>query len=126
MSKDYRDQTDIGIFLKNIFGLPLLNQVDVENCIIEDFISIMPKPQKLNEYMDYIIENYIDSGALFPISMWAETNSSSERTTNACESFHSKYNSLFYTHHQDIYTFLEILKKIQIDTKIAIQSATQF
>lgn len=125
MSKDYRDQTEIGLFLKNIFGLPLLNQEDVENCIIEDFISIMPKHEKLNEFMDYIIENYIDSGAKFPISMWAEMNSSSERTTNVCESFHSKYNSLFYTHHPDIYTFLEILKKIQIDTKIAIRTATQ-
>ncbi|KAL4121290.1 hypothetical protein QTP88_013834 [Uroleucon formosanum] len=90
LSKDYRDQTEIGLFLKNIFGLPLLNQEDVENCIIEDFISIKPKHEKLNEFMDYIIENYIDSGAKFPISIWAEMNSSSERTTNACESFHSK------------------------------------
>jgi hypothetical protein len=73
---------------------------------------------KNNEFMDYIIKNYIDSGAKFPIFIWAEMNSSSERTTNACESFHSKYNSLFY----NIYTFLEILKKL---TKIAIRTATQ-
>jgi len=33
------------------------------------------------------------------ISIWAEIRSSSERITNACESFHHKYNSLFYTHH---------------------------
>jgi len=100
-SKDYCNQTEIGLFLKNIFGLPLLNEEDVENCIIEDFISIMPKHEKLDEFIDYLMENYIDSGAKFPISMWAEMSSSSERTTNACESFHSKYNSLFYTHHPD-------------------------
>jgi len=53
--------------------------------------------------------------------MWAEISSSSERTKNTCESFHLKYNSLFYTHHPDTY-FLEILKKIQIDIKIAIHT----
>lgn len=86
------------LILINLFGLPLLNQVDSENYIIEDFIFIMPKHQKLNEFMDNIIENYTDSGVKFPISMWAKMNRSSERTTNACESIHSKYNSLFYTH----------------------------
>jgi len=39
-------------------------------------------------------------------------------TTNACESFHHKYNSLFYTHHPDIFGNI---KKIQIDTKISVQ-----
>jgi hypothetical protein len=42
--------------------------------------------------------------------MWAKINSSSERTTNSCESFY-KYNLLFYIHHPIIYTFLEIFKK---------------
>jgi len=57
-----------------------------------------------------LIENYIDSGAKFPISMWTVISSSSERTTNVYESFRSKYNLLFYRHHSDIlYTFLEIL-----------------
>jgi len=35
--------------------------------------------------------------------MWVEISSSSERTTNACESFHNKYNLLLYTHHPDIF-----------------------
>ena len=57
--------------MKNILGLPLLNEDDVENYIIEDFISTMPKHEKLDEFMDYLIENYIDCGTKFPISMWA-------------------------------------------------------
>jgi len=32
----------------------------------------MPKHEKLDEFMDYLIENYIDSGAKFLISMWVE------------------------------------------------------
>jgi len=55
--------------------------------------------------------------------MWAEMISSPERTTNKCKSFHSKFNSLFYSPHPDIYAFIRILKKIQIDTKIAIRTA---
>lgn len=59
--------------------------------------------------MDYLTKNKIDSDANFPIAMWAETTNSSESTTtNACDIFLSKYNSLFYTPHPDIYTFLEI------------------
>ncbi|KAF0756117.1 Uncharacterized protein FWK35_00004773 [Aphis craccivora] len=50
-------------------------------------------------------------------------SSSSERTTNACESFHSKFYSCFYTPHPDIYSFLEILKQIQIDIKTLIQTS---
>jgi len=41
---------------------------------------------------------------------------------NACESFYSKFNSLFYTSHQNIFQFLEILKQCQTDAKIKMQS----
>jgi len=38
--------------------------------------------------------------------------------------FHPKFNSYFYTPHSDIiYSFLEILTKIQIDTNILIQTS---
>jgi hypothetical protein len=56
---------------------------------------IMLEHEKLQDFMDYLTENYIVSEAKFSISMWAEMTSSSERTTNACESFHSKLNSFF-------------------------------
>ncbi|KAF0686992.1 Uncharacterized protein FWK35_00038294, partial [Aphis craccivora] len=110
------DVSEIGQFLKNIFGLPMLNEHDIEMNFTEDFMSIKPNDEKLNQFMDYLVENYIDTQSDFPPHTWAEMSSSSERTTNACESFHSKFNSCFYTPHPDIYSFLEILKKIQIDT----------
>lgn len=43
-------------------------------------------------------------------------------TTNACESFHAKSNSLFYNSHPNIFQLLEILKQVQTDSKIKIQS----
>lgn len=54
-------------------------------------------------YVDYLTENYVDSEAKFAISLRAEMTSISNRPTNACESFYLKFNSLFYSHHQDIY-----------------------
>jgi hypothetical protein len=50
-------------------------------------------------------------------------SNSSELTTNACESFHSKFNSCFYTPHPEIASF-RILekKKIQINIKIVVQT----
>ena len=47
---------------------------------------------------------------------------SMQRTTNACESFHSKFNFFFYTSHSNIHQFLNILKQCQTDTYIKITS----
>jgi hypothetical protein len=52
-----------------MFGLPLLNKEDLEKCFVEDFMSYIAGRLKLTEFMDYLIENYTDYGAKFPISM---------------------------------------------------------
>lgn len=38
---DYRNQTEVGIFLKNIFGLHLFNKEVDEKCVVEHCIPIM-------------------------------------------------------------------------------------
>lgn len=43
-------------------------------------------------------------------------------TTNACESFHSHFNSSFYSTHPNIFIFIEKLKEIKIETYIKINS----
>lgn len=48
-----------------------------------------------------------------------------DKTTSACESFHSKFNSLFDPHYPDIYIFLEVLKKNQTDNQILIKTSTK-
>lgn len=44
------------------------------------------------------------------------------RTTNACESFHSEFNSSFYEAHPDLYTFTDTLLLFQNKTYIKINS----
>jgi hypothetical protein len=77
---------------------------------------------KLEEFFDYILENYIENYSLFPPSMWAEYTSSIERTTNCCESFHSKFNRCFYSANPNIFQFMNVLKEIQIETYVKVQN----
>jgi hypothetical protein len=54
--------------------------------------------------------------AKFPPSIWGELSSSVDHTTNACESFHSRFNASFYVTHPPLVIFLEVLKNFQTDT----------
>jgi hypothetical protein len=58
----------------------------------------------------------------FPPYMWAENSSSSQRTTNACERFHSKFNASFYCGHPNIFRFIEVLKNFQIQINTYIKT----
>ena len=76
----------------------------------------------MDKYADYLVETYIQENSSFPPSIWAVEEASITRTTNACESFHSQFNSSFYSTHPSIYIFIEKLKEFQIDTYVKIQS----
>jgi hypothetical protein len=70
----------------------------------------------------YILFSYIKNDADIPPEIWSEYLSSTLRTTNNYESFHRKLNSSFNSSRPNIYNFIDILKNIQIDTYIALQS----
>lgn len=124
LSTEYKDTTsEIGKWLTYIFGLPLLDPEEVSDCFVFDLCSIQPNTSlKLNEFTDFLIENYISEEARFPPHIWAANIASAERTTNACESFHAHFNSQFYSSHPNIYVFLDVLKNIQTDVYIKLNS----
>lgn len=70
-----------------------------------------------------IFLNYISLESKFQPSIWAEFSNSLIRTTNACESFHSKLNGMFYSSYPNIFQFVEVLKNIQTDIYIKIRSS---
>lgn len=108
--------------MKWIFGLPLLNAEEVSESFIEDFMPVVPDDPRLNKFCDYICDNYIDETSKFNPKMWASSSISSERTTNSCESFHSKLNTQFNKAHPNIFLFSHVLNlKIQTDTYIIIR-----
>ncbi|KAE9536151.1 hypothetical protein AGLY_007374 [Aphis glycines] len=109
-------------YKKWIFGLSLLEPENVGNLFANDFMSIKSTDERVTQFSDYLINMYIDEDATFPLFMWASCSIASERTTNACESFHSAFGKYFYSAHPNIFVFLEVLKLIQVQTYIKINS----
>jgi len=122
LSSEYVQNTEIGQYLTYIFGLPFLDPQSVGDCFSDELAEILPMNEKLTKFNDYLVENYIANDSTFPPEIWAEKSNSIHRTTNSCESFHSKFNSQFYSPHPNIFNFLNILLSIQSDTRIIIRS----
>lgn len=122
LQTQYNDEkSSVGKWLRYCFGLPFLDPSEVEDGF-SDLISIRPQGENLEKFSDYLLNNYISNSATFPPTIWAAMTSSLERTTNACESFHSRFNKSFYHAHPDLFTFVERLKEFQTDTYVEIQS----
>lgn len=119
------DETEDGKWLTHIFGLPFLPAELVEDCFVDYFMAQKPTDPALDNFADYIVENYIDENGTFPPQIWANHNGELTRTTNACESFHAKFNSNFYHSHPNLYEFVEVLIQFQVSTYVSMRSAIQ-
>lgn len=115
-------ESDIGKWMRHTFGLTYLAPEEVEDCYVFDLMSYKPNNESLDKYADYLLEVYIMKGSQFPPTIWADKNASVMRTTNACESFHSRFNSSFYAAHPSLYVFVQNLIEFQMDTYIKINS----
>ena len=73
------------------------------------------KNEKLEIYIDYLVDTYISEDAKFPPFIWASDTIDGERTTNACESFHAKFNANFSAPSPNIDAFIEEIKQTQVD-----------
>jgi len=85
-------------------------------------MSSKPNDYRLIQFSDYLLKNYISNDAAFPPNIWAAATVDLNRTTNACKSFHSHFNKSFNSTHADIFIFLDILKQIQLENYIKINS----
>jgi len=127
LSRQYgKKDSEVSQFLKTIFGLSLLPPAEVCDCFALYFISNPPNDKRVEEFCDYLLENYIDADSTFPPPVWFECCASSLRIINACESFHAHFNALFYTAYPNIFVLVSVLqkKKIQNETYIKRRSVT--
>ncbi|KAL4097257.1 hypothetical protein QTP88_022060 [Uroleucon formosanum] len=108
---------------RQIISNNLKHPQSVGDCFSDELAEIQPINEKLTKFNDYLVENCIDNDSTFPPEIWATKSNSIYRTTDSCESFHSKFNSQFYSPHPNIFNFLNILYSIQSDTKIIIRSS---
>ena len=54
-----------------IFGIIFLNPEKTGDCFVEDFVGTMTSGEKYQHFADYLMENYIDSNAVFASTLWA-------------------------------------------------------
>jgi len=85
-------------------------------------MSIKPIDERIDTFFDYLVDTYIGEDATFPPYLWTSCIISGERTTNACESFHSAFGKYFYSPHPNIFVFYEVLKMIQLQSYIKMNS----
>lgn len=55
--------------------------------------------------------------------MWAGNSSITQKTTNACESFHNFLKQSLHTSKPNVMTFLDVLKDLQLNSYIKIKSS---
>jgi len=112
--KDTNSKNETGNFLKLFFGLPFLRPIEVIDCFTDELMKIRSTgDERIEEFMDYVFDNYISPEASFLPSIWAQISTTLNRTTNSCKSFHSKLNSCFYSGHPNIFIFINELLKVQ-------------
>jgi len=95
----------------------------VIDCFTDNLISIKPLDEKIYIFTDYILDTYILPESSFSPSLWAEY-STTIRTTNSCEAFHSKLNAMFYNAYPNIFQFINTLKRLQTDIYIKQRNST--
>jgi len=122
LKKLYKNQScDIAKWLTLFFGLPFLPSNEVEDAYF-DLQNLTPdfSLTNLSEFSDYVFNNYIIEGCLFPPSIWAEPPTDAPHTTNCAESFHKHFNSQFYSPHPPLTSIIENLKFIQVESCLKI------
>lgn len=125
LASDYILNNEIGKYLTLAFGLSFLEPHEVGDFFSFEMSAIQPDEHKTIEFANYLVDTYISENSIFPPELWAEKSCSSQRTTNACESFHSKFKKCFDSPHPNIYKFIEVLKNMQTDTTILIRSSLE-
>jgi hypothetical protein len=111
-------------FLKKIFGLSLWPPAEASDCFALEFVSNPPNNKRVEQFCDYLLENYIDADSTFPLVVWSECTASSMMTIKSCELFHANFNALFYSAHHNMFVLVSALQKIQNENYFKTRSVT--
>ena len=87
-----------------------------------ELIMIQPEDKCLENFTIYFVKNYVGPQALFHPRVWASATEDLWRMTNACESFHSKFNAACDCPHPSIDKFLKCLQYAQTSSIITRNS----
>lgn len=88
-------------------------------------MTVQPNDKQIQLFCDYILNTYILDDATFPPNIWSAFAATTVRTTNSCESYHSRLNRRFYSPHPNIFNFIDELLEVQSETQIKLRSTNQ-
>ncbi|XP_046378457.1 uncharacterized protein LOC124150561 [Haliotis rufescens] len=80
-----------------------------------------PPVPRAEDFNDYMVINWVDDDARFPIPLWNHHQTAGPRTNNNLEGFHHRLDRTLPHRHPNIYRFVEVIMKIECAdrTKIA-------
>jgi hypothetical protein len=64
----------------------------------------------LEQFCDYLLENYVHADSNFLPHVWSECSASSFRAIKSCESFQAHFNALFYIACSNMFVLVSALK----------------
>jgi hypothetical protein len=59
-------ESEIGRWLKSMFGIAFLSPDEVEDSFVEDYMSVAPGDEKSTMFADYLTNTYMTQESLFP------------------------------------------------------------
>jgi hypothetical protein len=70
LSSEYKNtESEVGNWLKSLFGIAFLSPEEVEDSFAEDYMAVAPEDQKCIEFADYLTETYVTQESLPPPSL---------------------------------------------------------
>ena len=112
LTTEYKEKGEVGKWLTWLFGLSLLDPQEATDCFFDEFMACMPDDDRIVSIVDYLHDTYMKVDARFPSSLWAAMKAE-DRTSNACEAFHSTLKHYFRHPHPDVTSFVIGLQSIQ-------------
>ena len=82
-----------GMWLRGLFGLPLLPQMMVQRAFQQYTRTASGRAVKLKAFQEYFSINYIQKCAQYPPALWADLLGTA--TNNGAESFHRNFGDMF-------------------------------
>lgn len=123
LSYEYKNtNSEVGKWLRYCFRLVFLSPNRISDFFVFDLLEIKPNDDRLTAFTDYLVEHFISEEATFPPHIWADASSDLNKTTNACESFHSHLNNSFYYSSPTIFYFMDVLLQFQTEVYIKCNS----
>ncbi|XP_071109021.1 uncharacterized protein [Haliotis cracherodii] len=120
LAVQYKEDPAVQQWIRRAAGLALLPWLDAQDTWLDAMQATPPVP-RADDFNDYMVINWVDDDARFPIPLWNHHQTAGPRTNNNLEGFHHRLNRTLPHRHPIIYQFVEVIKKIECAdrTKIA-------